>query len=363
MATPNTVPAHGDQSLTTRRLLTWDDVDPAPTPSQVRRSLVPGYQAPEVKPPVDPWSSLGPAPRAPDDHYGWDWSATTHDALRLSPTGALEALRPNYILPGKGLQGWERSLVAFDVDGYKIGTVYLGGRDDLHVVCTSDAADVGRGAILNRDAEAKTARVDTRVDSLVEFEELARVCEEVAGQYNSKVTVIESRQGGKSLGRTVYVGAPTSAVRVRLYEKWLESPGEYAEGTNRVEVQLRPASRVKQRVSEWTAAETFCASKVTRALASALGDRKAPRATLHVKRGTPDLERTLEVMGHQYGRAVDRWLEVSDGDYERLLAYIAPQDEQPRKWAGEVPERPRSEVVDGVRDLNRAATSVRLALG
>lgn len=260
--------------------------------------------------------------------YGWDWSATTHDGQTAVVDDLLAALGAAVALPGKGLQGWSQSVQAYDRDGYLLGSVYFGGgRDDVHVVSTSAAADIARPAVVDI-ARARTARVDTRVDTLVPFEDLVGICEASADAYGSRITRIESSERGQSLGRTVYLGAPSSAVRVRVYEKWLESPGQYVEGTNRVEVQLRPASKVKERVSAWTPAETFCASRVTRDLARRLGDDLAPKATLHVKRGTPDLERALEVMGDQYGKAARRWLEISGGDVGRLLDHLTEERER-----------------------------------
>lgn len=252
--------------------------------------------------------------------YGWDWSATTHEGGTGVVDDLLGAMGARLAVDGKGLQGWAHSVEGFDADGYSVGRVYYGGgRDDVHVVSTSSAAQASRAAVLAFDGEARTSRVDTRVDTLVPYEDLARLCEEAADVYGSRVTVMESRQRGESLGRTLYLGAPTSAVRVRLYEKWLESPGEYVEGTNRVEVQLRPPSNVKGRVSSWGPAETFCASRTTRALAERLGDDLAPEASLHVRKGTPDLERTLEVMADQYGPAVERWLASSGGNVDAVV--------------------------------------------
>lgn len=259
--------------------------------------------------------------------YGWDWSATTHDGRDGIVNDLLGALGAEVALPGKGLQGWSQSVKAYDAGGYLLGSVYFGGgRDDVHVLSTSSAAHWARPAVVGMD-RARTARVDTRVDTLLPFEELAGVCSAAAASYGSRITRMESSERGVSLGRTVYLGAPSSAVRVRIYEKWLESPGQYVEGTNRVEVQLRPASKVKERVSSWTSAETFCASRVTRDLAQRLGDDLAPEATLHVKRGTPDLKRTLEVMGEQYGNAARRWLDVSGGDVGEVLDYLLAREE------------------------------------
>lgn len=271
----------------------------------------------------------GPAEDSPG-FYGWDWSATTHDS-RSEDVGAravmvrslVDALGGMHVLPGKGLQGWQRSLEVYDCDGYALGKVYLGGeRHDVHVVSTSAAAEVVRSDVLGLGYSAKTARVDTRVDSLVSFEGLSLIMRKAADTYGSRLIYMASEERGRSLGRTLYLGAPTSAIRVRLYEKWLESPGQYVEGTNRVEVQLRPASSVKERVSSWSRAETFCASKVTRELAERLGAGLVPENSLHVAKGTPDLERTLAAMGEQYGRAVDRWLQTSGGDVDRVIEHL-----------------------------------------
>lgn len=258
---------------------------------------------------------------APDSGvYGWDWSATTHEARNVSVHELVGALGADRVIPGKGYQGWSQSVECFDGDGFKVGQVYYGAaRDDVHVVSSSSAAELSRWAVLGVDGDARTARVDTRVDTLVPWADLVEVVEDAAAVYGSQVITMEKRVRGESQGRTVYLGAPTSAVRVRLYEKWLESPGQYVEGTNRVEVQLRPPSRVKAAVSDWEPSQTFCASKTTRLLAERLGTELAPKASLHVARGVPDLERTLQVMGEQYGPSVDKWLALSGGDVDTVV--------------------------------------------
>lgn len=259
--------------------------------------------------------------------YGWDWSATTHDARGTDSTvkdmsaDLISTLGGGFYVPGKGLQGWSQSVQVFDDEGFRLGSVYFGGdRTDVHVVSTSSAADIARPLVADKYG-AKTSRVDTRVDTLMPFDELRAVCEDVAGP-RTKVTYMESFVGGESSGRTLYVGAPSSDCRVRVYEKWLESPGQYEEGTNRVEVQLRPPSRGKGHVSRWPAVATFCASKLTRRLADALETEVVDPGSLQKSRGTPDLESTLEAMGTQYGKAVRRWLDLSQGDLGKVLEHL-----------------------------------------
>ena len=258
-----------------------------------------------------------------DAFYGWDWTATTHRLLDDQTVHhLLRLLDGATVLPGKGYQGWPMSLTSYDAEGFKIGTVYFGGgRDDVHVVSTSAVADRVRPVLAAGDA--RTARVDTRVDTLLSFDKCASVLEAASDLYGSELIYMEKRKRGEGLGRTIYLGAASSAVRVRLYEKWLQAPGEYAEGTNRIEVQLRPPSRVKGDVSSWDRGRTFCASKTSRDLAQRLGADYAPKTSLHVAKGTPDLERSLEVMGQQYGPAFDRWMSLSGGDLDRVLSYLS----------------------------------------
>lgn len=256
------------------------------------------------------------------DGYGWDWSATTHEGRAGIVDDLLEALGAEVVAAGKGLQGWSQSVQAFDAGGYKTGAVYFGAaRDDVHVVSTSAQADDARRAVVGIGA-ARTSRVDTRVDTLVPWAELAGLAEGIAGP-QTKVTYMESRVGGVGTGRTLYVGAPSSMVRVRLYEKWLESPGLYVDGTNRVEVQLRPPSRAKLDVSSWSPADTFCASKLTRRLAEALELDIARPGSLQKAKGTPDLQRSLEAMGDQYGNVFRKWMGHSGGDLGTVLDHLS----------------------------------------
>lgn len=258
------------------------------------------------------------------DAYRWDWSATTHEpagtglTARELVTDLVTACDPLVVLPGKGLQGWEKSVEVYNGDGNVSARVYWGGsRTDVHVASTSEAAHVVRPRVASMYG-AKTARVDTRVDTRRSFSELVDIARDTAGP-RTKLTFMASEVGGESTGRTLYVGSPTSDVRVRIYEKHLESPGSYDDEVNRVEVQFRPPSRGKLEVSERLPGETFCATKLTRRLAIALGQDVYKPVSVQKPKQVPDLERTLEAMGKQYGPAVDRFLSVSGGDVDAVL--------------------------------------------
>lgn len=227
-----------------------------------------------------------------------------------------------YALPDVGLRGWSNSLTTFDADGYKVAQVYFGElRDDVHVRTSSSPATSVRPRITPLHS-ARTSRVDTRVDTLVPYEDLEAMLRSAAGQ-KATLRRIWSEKAGESTGRTLYVGSVKSAVQVRLYEKHLESPGQYVEGTNRVEVQLRPPSRAKADVSAWSPADTFCASELTRRVARLLGTDVTHPATLQKNRGEPDLEKTLAHMRTQYGPAVKTWLRITGGEVGTVLDYLS----------------------------------------
>lgn len=258
------------------------------------------------------------------DAYRWDWSATTHDPVGSGLTGRelvtdlVSVCDPLAVVPSKGLQGWEKGVEVYGQDGNVSARVYWGGsRADVHVVSSSEAAHMIRPRVAGMYG-AKTARVDTRVDTLRSYSELVQIARDTAGP-RTKLTFMASEVGGESTGRTLYVGSPTSDVRVRIYEKHLESPGSYDEPVNRVEVQFRPPSRGKQEVSERLPGETFCASKLTRRLADALGADVYMPVSVQKPKPVPDLERTLEHMGRQYGRAANEYMELSGGDLDTLL--------------------------------------------
>jgi len=263
-----------------------------------------------------------------EGQYGWDWTSTTHDARGSKTTvpvivaDVVAALAGSVAVPGKGLQGWSESVRLFDSEGFRVGQVYWGGaRVDVHVVSTSSAAHDARHRVAGLH-QARTARVDTRLDTLTSYEDLEGLLRASVG-HKATLRSIQSEKDGKSTGRTLYLGAPTSQVQVRLYEKHLESPGCYEDGVNRVEVQLRPASRAKAMVSTWSPAETFCATKLTRRVAARLGAEVAKPPTMEKQnRGTPDLERSLDFMRRQYGPSVERWLLATGGEVGTVMEYL-----------------------------------------
>lgn len=293
-----------------------------------------------------------------DAFYGWDWTQTTHLGDDLTVKRLLRALDGAAVLPASGMLGWPLALSSYDAEGFKLGTVYFGGgREDVHLLSSSSVADSIRPVTTELD-DAKTSRVDTRVDTLVPFDRLAKLLRVASETYHVGLEFHQSfdRMTGENAGRTWYLGSPRSRIRIRIYEKWLESPGMYEDGTNRVEVMLRPDSRHKAAVSGWDRGQTFCASKTARDLAERLEADYAPKVTVQTSRGTPDLERSLKAMGTQYGNVVDRWLQVSGGDLDTVVQRLVSPDTErdlPAEFGARLLEDRRA-----LDDLLRGSTRV-----
>lgn len=253
----------------------------------------------------------------------WDYSATTHPKGRGTGTvrDLYEALGSHSDEPGKGLQGWSDSLRCYDAGGDLVGTIYYGGREDVHCVVSGAVSDSARSAV-SALRGASTSRVDTRLDTMLRYEDVAGLLQQTADTYGSKIITMQSSLRRKNLGRTMYLGAATSRLRVRLYEKHLESPAQYPEGLNRVEVQLRPDSKHKVKVSGWSRSQTFGASKTTRDLAALLGVHVTNAEPITTTSRVADLDRAMAAMGSQYGKTVRRFMERTGGDVNRLLSFL-----------------------------------------
>jgi hypothetical protein len=120
-------------------------------------------------------------------------------------------------------------------------------------------------------------------------------------------------------GRTMYLGAPTSPVRCRLYEKGRQ-PDYRALGMPnwvRLEVQVRPAKAAKKRYATLDAEQVWGASRYTRDLAARVLQREVdpfPAGTVHKESPTQQKRRS---MMRQYGAIALDWL-TEAGSIEEL---------------------------------------------
>lgn len=128
-------------------------------------------------------------------------------------------------------------------------------------------------------------------------------------------------QGGDQpgVGRTMYFGAPSSAVRMRCYEKGLEvisKGGDASPSLVRLETQYRPPKRrMKVMASRLAPMEVMTVAPWTRDAVSAVEGCQFPR----VRAPQPpekNMDRTLAFMFRQYGRLLARKRDELGGPIE-----------------------------------------------
>jgi hypothetical protein len=150
-------------------------------------------------------------------------------------TDAAEASYPvitSYWLPDP------QPFALYGYKGYKSGKIFLGERDDRYLMQATGAIahDVAMRFPLPVDHELSVARIDVQVTMVVhDADFFIRACEPQGAYQATRWSKV------REPGETLYVGAPKSDCRLRIYNKTAESgikpesPGDFL----RVEIQFR----------------------------------------------------------------------------------------------------------------------------
>lgn len=151
----------------------------------------------------------------------------------------------------KGLQGYATRSTVFD-DGEALGQVWHGGSHAYpHVVFTSDAAQAGAIMVRSEFPAHQVTRLDVREDfgGADAFDKMLPCLLSAAQRHRVRVDTRGDHLLRKE-ARTVYLGAASSAVRCRQYDKAAELRAKFAHDPvrllevpshlTRLEVQVRP---------------------------------------------------------------------------------------------------------------------------
>jgi hypothetical protein len=189
----------------------------------------------------------------------------------LADAGGIGAF--DKISKGKGYFAFAERLGVRDETGTEWGSISWGGRQGDRVMIEV------KGERTPKAVEALRTRFPhrcTRVDACADFdaprafERLYRACRSVKTAHR----IIGGKAGDwddfPEKGRTLYLGAKTSPVRMRLYEKGKQVEYVHLERPNwsRMEVQVRPAKEAKDEFSRLSPEEVWGASRWTRDLAA-----------------------------------------------------------------------------------------------
>jgi hypothetical protein len=232
------------------------------------------------------------------------YTATTREASRDDLLN-LVCMSGDEVRSGRGFHTFGERYSVIDPTGDQVGSVLAGGRqgDRVMVEVKGDRTPAVVEALRGRFAHRCT-RVDTCADfdRPGAFEELLAPVLRVKEEFD----LYGERRGDwdkPELGRTIYLGAPTSAIRFRLYEKGKQPELRHLNQPDRVraELQIRPAKEARDVYAGVSASDAWGASRWTRALAGELlGQMLDPVPPGTIWKRTKR-EQALRWMVRQYG--------------------------------------------------------------
>ena len=239
----------------------------------------------------------------------------------------------------RGHNHFKERLAAVDSSGNEVGFVQWGGSHGDRIMI--EVKGERTPSFVEKLREADQAHRCTRMDSCADFDQSG----EFERLYGHLRSIKEQRDiyaqhlgdwDKPEMGRTYFMGAPSSAVRVRLYEKGKQPEYRHLNKPywSRLEVQVRPATtEAKTKYSTLTADDAWGAGRWTRDIAGiVLQNHINPHPAGTTYRLTTD-EAALRWMCKQYG---SRLLNLADelGGWDVLgltLGEMVKEEQQRRK--------------------------------
>lgn len=228
---------------------------------------------------------------------------------RLAPGGE--------VVEGKGRHNYRQSFVIQNRDRERVALVLAGGPNgDPNVTASGAACTAFVPLVRELWPEHRVTRADVAEDMAAEgaYDELEAICRRVAREAEVKGRAIVPDDPAD--GRTYYMGAPTSDVRVRLYDKTAETrrhlpPDRHCEVPDhwaRLEVQVRPRKEWKGLAASLSPETFWGFARWTSDLAAQALRLQVERLHMNPVRET-DHERAYRTLLEQYGRTFARLLE------------------------------------------------------
>lgn len=244
----------------------------------------------------------------------FDWYQATVPA---HPIELVEALRADLdpradIESSRGRHNYHQSFTIKSKSGERLACVLAGGPNGHpNVTASGDITPDFVSAIRARWEEHNVTRFDAAADFCGEgaYEGLQAVCKEVAGVHKVKGRAIVPDDIAE--GRTYYLGAPTSDVRVRLYEKTAQlrnslpshRHAEVPDGWSRLEIQVRPKGIVRSFSSKLNPEDIWGFSAWTKDLAEKALDLRVQRIKARIAKES-DNDRAFRFMVQQYSKVL-----------------------------------------------------------
>lgn len=206
---------------------------------------------------------------------------------------------------GRGFHTFGERLSVRDECGEWASVMWGGKQGDRVMLEVKGERTPAAVAALRERFEHRCTRVDSCVDfdSPRAFERLYRSCRQVKKAHGIWGDKRGDWEDHPEKGRTFYLGANSSATRLRLYEKGKQPEYEHLSRPDwvRIEVQVRPQKHAREAFSRLSAAEVWGSSKWSRSLAAVvLKEHVDPHPAGTVYR-LSERERALRWMVKQYG--------------------------------------------------------------
>jgi hypothetical protein len=186
----------------------------------------------------------------------FDWYQATVPAPLNDVLEALSELAPGLqVGHERGAHGYTSAACLGSAADGVVARVWHGGSHEYpHAVLSGEWAQPGAEILRASFAEHRVSRLDVREDfgEVDAFDRIQPHLVDAARRHRLRVGTAGDHLLTK-VGRTVYLGAPSSSVRLRLYDKAAEmrariAPGDLARlgavpaNLSRLEAQIRPAS-------------------------------------------------------------------------------------------------------------------------
>lgn len=235
----------------------------------------------------------------------------------------------------RGIHGYAVTHNLATSAGDSIARVLAGGSHaDPHVIAsgvrTPEVVDAIRGHWPEHHA---VSRVDVAEDfrDPGAWSRLCMVALDVAEDHRLRHSTAGDWLGSNAgeYGRTLYLGAPTSAMRHRVYEKGRQMAGEYeALGLpvepdwSRSESQLRVPRHLRERAASMSPLEVATSTKWSTDLWGRIQGAGLERYELPSAYRGADEARRLHYLVRQYGPTLERLAERLGGDWARVGEYL-----------------------------------------
>lgn len=257
----------------------------------------------------------------------FDWYQATCEG---KPEVIVDALLREWpdasVRPGRACNGYARGYELANGSS-KCATVQYGGQamgPGVHVTATGGNAPAAAVA-LRRGIVHRVTRADAAEDfeEVGAWDKLFAIGIEVAEDFGIRTKHLGDYHRAQH-GRTLYVGAPSSIVAVKIYEKGKQLSATAGDHPNwvRVEASVRPKGEARILASAVEPASLFGYSRWSKEMAFLIGAGDVAR----VKAGTiwrdSDDDRTWAAVLRQYGPFLQRRKEEDHGSWAALGCQI-----------------------------------------